>query len=100
MIPKPFKDQQDTALVSFLRSSLRPRLFALGLDTVTIRHHTGPAGEHGLSVIPSDFVQDFEPVCEATLDAFANAPDGHALRESLDRAFNRVFLLKDRPPLP
>jgi hypothetical protein len=45
-------------------------------------------------------VQDFERACEATLDALANAPDGDALRESFDRAFNRVFLLKNRPPLP
>jgi hypothetical protein len=60
----------------------------------------GPAGQHGLGVIPRDFVQDFERACEATLDALANAPDGDALRESFDRAFNRVFLLKNRPPLP
>jgi hypothetical protein len=60
----------------------------------------GPAGEHGLGLIPRDFVQDFERACEAALDAFANAPDGDALRESFDRAFNRVFLLKNRPPLP
>jgi hypothetical protein len=34
MILKPFEDQQDTALVSMLRSSLRPRLFARHIDTV------------------------------------------------------------------
>jgi hypothetical protein len=60
----------------------------------------GPAHQHGVGVIPKDFVQDFERACGAAFDAFADAPDGDALRASFDRAFNRVFLLKNRPPLP
>lgn len=60
----------------------------------------GPAGQHGLGLIPREFVQDFDHACEATLDAIASAPDGDASRESFDRAFDRVFLLKNRPPLP
>jgi hypothetical protein len=57
-------------------------------------------GRHGLGIIPRDFVADFEQACGATLEAFAGAPEGDVLRESFDRAFNRVFLLKNRPPLP
>lgn len=60
----------------------------------------GFEGQHGLGIIPRDFVVDFEQACEAALEAFAAAPEGDVLRESFDRAFNRVFLLKNRPPLP
>jgi len=34
MIPKPFEDQQDTALVSFLRPGLRPHFFAFSLGRI------------------------------------------------------------------
>ena len=60
----------------------------------------GLEGGHGLGIIPRNFIADFVQACEAALDAFAAAPEGDAVRESFDRAFNRVFLLKNRPPLP
>ena len=60
----------------------------------------GFAGEHGLGIIPREFVRDFERGCENVLDAFENAADGDPLRASFEPTFNRVFLLKARAPIP
>lgn len=60
----------------------------------------GFAGEHGLGIVPREFVRDFEDACERVLATFAAAEVGDQIREAFDRTFNRVFLGKARPPLP
>jgi hypothetical protein len=60
----------------------------------------GFQGEHGLGIVPREFVQDFEGACERLLIAFATALPGDELREAFDRTFSRVFLRKARAPLP
>ncbi len=56
--------------------------------------------EHGLGVVPREFVHDFENACERVLVAFATAQSGDQIHEAFDRTFNRVFLEKARAPLP
>jgi hypothetical protein len=58
------------------------------------------AGEHGLGIVPREFVREFENGCERILTAFAAAKAGDALREAFERTFERVFLTKARAPLP
>lgn len=60
----------------------------------------GFGGEHGLGVVPREFVRDFEAGCEQVLNAFAAAHEGDELREAFERTFERVFLTKARAPLP
>lgn len=60
----------------------------------------GFSGEHGLGVVPREFVRDFEAGCERVLKAFAIAPEGDEIREAFERTFERVFLAKARAPLP
>jgi hypothetical protein len=57
-------------------------------------------GEHGLGIVPREFVRDFEDGCERVLTAFAVAGPGDPLRECFDGTFERVFLGKSRAPLP
>jgi hypothetical protein len=57
-------------------------------------------GEHGLGIVPKEFVRDFETGCERVLSAFAVAEPGAPLREGFDGTFERVFLGKSRAPLP
>ena len=60
----------------------------------------GMPGEHGLGVVPREFVADFEVGCARFLAALAHAPAGGELRKSFERTFQRVYLRKERPPLP
>lgn len=57
-------------------------------------------GEHGLGIVPKEFIRDFETGCERVLTAFAGAVPGDPLREGFDGTFERVFLGKSRAPLP
>lgn len=60
----------------------------------------GPGGEHGLGIVPREFVRDFENGCERVLTAFANAEPGSDIHRVFERTFERVFLGKMRAPLP
>lgn len=57
-------------------------------------------GEHGLGVVPREFVVDFENACERVLGTFVTAQPGDQIYGAFDRTFNRVFLEKARAPLP
>ena len=59
----------------------------------------GLGGEHGLGIVPREFVRDFEDGCERALTALATAESGSEIREVFERTFERVFLGKVRPPL-
>jgi hypothetical protein len=60
----------------------------------------GLHGEHGLGVVPREFVRDFENACEELLRTFAVAQPGTDIREAFEANFERVFLGKVRAPLP
>lgn len=60
----------------------------------------GPHGEHGLGIVPREFVQDFERACDQVLTALADAAPGSEIHDSFERTFDRVFLRKIGPPLP
>jgi hypothetical protein len=60
----------------------------------------GFAGEHGLGIVPREFVGAFEQGCLSALNALQNAQDGEPLRLSFERTFNRVFMHKAGPPVP
>lgn len=60
----------------------------------------GFEGEHGLGVVPREFVRDFEDACERVLTAVALAQPGSPVRDAFEDTFNRVFLRKSGPPLP
>ena len=60
----------------------------------------GFAGEHGLGIVPREFVGAFEQGCQSVLGALENARDGEPLRLSFERTFNRVFMRKAGAPVP
>jgi hypothetical protein len=60
----------------------------------------GLYGEHGLGIIPREFVRDFDDACERALRAFGTAQPGSQIRQAFERTFERVFLGKRRAPLP
>lgn len=60
----------------------------------------GLGGEQALAIIPREFVRDFERGCEEVLAAFSQAQPHDSVRSAFERTFERVFLLKGRPPLP
>lgn len=57
-------------------------------------------GETGLGVVPREFVTDFEAGCLRFLEVLGRAPAGSDLRRSFERTFQRVYLRKERQPLP
>ena len=60
----------------------------------------GARGEHGLGIVPREFVRDFESGCERILGAFEAAGPGTEIREAFEQTFARVFLTKVREPVP
>lgn len=60
----------------------------------------GAQGEHGLGVVPGEFVEEFEAGCQRILESFRVATPESEIRAAFDRTFERVFLTKARPPLP
>lgn len=60
----------------------------------------GAGGEHGLGIVPREFVQDFENACDRILNSFETAGPGTEVREAFEQAFARVFLTKTREPVP
>jgi hypothetical protein len=60
----------------------------------------GAGGEHGLGVVPREFVEEFEVACERILEAFEAATPESEIRRAFERTFDRVFLRKARAPLP
>lgn len=60
----------------------------------------GQPGEHGLGVVPREFVTDFQAGCTRFIAELERAPVGSVLRASFDRTFQRVYLSKARAPLP
>lgn len=60
----------------------------------------GLPGEYGLGVVPRDFVADFREGCTRFLATLEHAPADSELRVSFERTFQRVYLRKERPPLP
>jgi hypothetical protein len=60
----------------------------------------GFRGEHGLGIIPREFVVDFDDACERVLTVFSTAEPGSQIRDGFERTFERVFLGKSRAPLP
>jgi hypothetical protein len=60
----------------------------------------GAGGEHGLGIVPREFVRDFEAGCERILNDFETAGPETEIREAFERTFTRVFLRKVRRPLP
>jgi hypothetical protein len=60
----------------------------------------GAGGEHGLGIVPIEFVRDFESGCERILAAFEAAEPGSGIRASFEQTFARVFLAKVREPVP
>lgn len=60
----------------------------------------GLPGEHGLGVVPREFVVDFQEGCARFVADLEQAPAGNNLQEAFDRSFKRVYLSKTRAPLP
>jgi hypothetical protein len=60
----------------------------------------GRNGEHGLGIVPREFVPDFEAACERVLGCFAVAEPGDQIRSVFEKSFERIFLKKARAPLP
>lgn len=77
----------------------RDELHGLG-DSYLFATTQGFTGEHGLGIIPREFVGAFEQGCQRALDALSQAADGDPLQQSFDRTFNRVFMRKAGAPVP
>jgi hypothetical protein len=68
--------------------------------TYIFQTRQGPNDEHGLGIIPREFIADFQNGCERFISDLVNAPPGDPLRVTFNRTFERVYLQKLRPPLP
>jgi hypothetical protein len=62
--------------------------------------HPGAPGFGALGVVPRDFVLAFHAAVDQFFTAAAGWPDASPERLTFDRCFARVFLLKERPPIP
>jgi hypothetical protein len=60
----------------------------------------GAGGEHGLGVVPREFVEEFEAGCQRILESFEAATSESEIRGAFEQTFERVFLTKARAPLP
>ena len=59
----------------------------------------GTHGEHGLGIVPREFVADFQRGCSDFIADLERAPLGSELQLAFDRTFERVYLRKTLPPL-
>lgn len=60
----------------------------------------GVNGEHGLGIVPREFIADFTSACLTFITDLEQAVPGGATQRAFDRTFKRVYLRKTRPPLP
>ena len=60
----------------------------------------GAPGLNALGVVPRDFVVAYHAAVDQFFATAAGWPDQSAERRIFDRCFTRVFLLKERPPIP
>lgn len=60
----------------------------------------GIHGEHGLGIVPREFVANFRTACSRFITDLERAQLGSDLQLAFDRTFERVYLQKSLPPMP